>query len=59
VTGGIPPTLGKANLYLHISSDNTTPEVGETFLLTYKLGNNGTKAAKNVTIPYRYQEGLK
>jgi Bacterial Ig-like domain (group 3)/Domain of unknown function DUF11 len=42
-----------AYLYLQISSSNKNPKVGETFTITYKLGNNGPDNATNVsmTIP--------
>ena len=39
-----------ANLYVKITSTNNNPKVGETFMLTYKLGNKGPDAASNVTI---------
>lgn len=47
-------TINKAaDLYIQITSDKQNPKVGETFTLTYKLGNNGPDAAENVvtTIP--------
>lgn len=39
-----------ANLYVNIKSSNSNPKIGETFKLTYKLGNSGPDAASNVTI---------
>lgn len=38
-----------SNLYIHITSD-LTPDVGEIFILTYKLGNKGPDTAHDVTI---------
>jgi len=40
----------KADLYIQITSDKNNPQVGETFTLTYKLGNNGPDDATNVSI---------
>lgn len=37
-------------LYLQISSSNNHPTIGETFTLTYKLGNKGPDSANNVTV---------
>ena len=47
-----------ANLYIKITASNNNPEVGEKFLLTYKLGNYGPDAAENVTITFKLPEGL-
>lgn len=47
-----------ANLYIKITASNDNPEVGEKFLLTYKLGNYGPDAAENVTITFKLPEGL-
>ena len=47
-----------ANLYIKITTSNNNPEVGEKFLLTYKLGNYGPDAAENVTITFKLPEGL-
>jgi predicted outer membrane repeat protein len=38
------------DLYIKITSSNNNPKAGEIFTLTYKLGNNGPDAAKNVTV---------
>ena len=38
-----------ANLYVNIKSSKSNPKVGETFTITYKLGNNGPDTATNVT----------
>jgi len=48
----------KADLYIQISSDKKNPKVGETFTLTYKLGNNGPDDAENVTITIPIPEGF-
>ena len=37
-------------LYLNITSSKNNPTVGETFIITYKLGNNGPDNATNVII---------
>jgi uncharacterized repeat protein (TIGR01451 family) len=39
-----------ADLYVKVTSSNQDPEVDEAFTITYKLGNYGPDAAKNVTI---------
>jgi uncharacterized repeat protein (TIGR01451 family) len=39
-----------ADLYVKVTSSNNDPKVDETFTITYKLGNYGPDAAKNVTI---------
>lgn len=44
-------TINKAaNLYIHVTSNKINPKIGETFTMTYKLGNNGPDPAENVTI---------
>jgi len=48
----------KADLYIQITSDKNNPSVGETFTLTYKLGNNGPDTADNVTITIPLPEGF-
>jgi len=48
----------KADLYIQITSDKNNPSVGETFTLTYKLGNNGPDDATNVTITIPLPEGF-
>jgi len=48
----------KADLYVQITSDKNNPTVGETFTLTYKLGNNGPDDATNVTITIPLPEGF-
>ena len=40
----------KSQLYIKITSNNNKPKTGETFKLTYKIGNNGPDPAKNITI---------
>ena len=37
-------------LYLQITSSNKNPNVGQSYTLTYKLGNKGPDNASNVTI---------
>ncbi len=48
----------KADLYIQITSNKNNPKVGETFTLTYKLGNNGPDDAQNVTITIPLPEGF-
>jgi uncharacterized repeat protein (TIGR01451 family) len=48
----------KSDLYIQITSDKNNPRVGETFTLTYKLGNNGPDDATNVTITIPIPEGF-
>lgn len=48
----------QADLYIQITSDKNNPRVGETFTLTYKLGNNGPDDATNVTITIPIPEGF-
>ena len=40
----------KSNLYIDITSNSNNPHEGETFTITYKLGNQGPDDALNVTI---------
>ena len=47
-----------ANLYINTTSSNLNPKTGDTFVLTYKLGNYGPDAASNVTITFQLPEGL-
>ena len=47
-----------AGLYLNLTVSNTNPAVGETFVITYKLGNYGPDNAENVTINFQIPEGL-
>ena len=47
-----------ANLYINTTTNHQNPTVGETFTLTYKLGNYGPDNAKNVTITFQIPEGL-
>ncbi|MDD1763438.1 MAG: DUF11 domain-containing protein [Methanobacteriaceae archaeon] len=47
-----------ADLYVKVTSSNNDPKVDETFIITYKLGNNGPDAAKNVTITIPLPEGF-
>ncbi|AUB56385.1 hypothetical protein BK007_10410 [Methanobacterium subterraneum] len=48
----------QADLYIQITSDKNNPRAGETFTLTYKLGNNGPDDAQNVTITIPIPEGF-
>jgi len=52
-------TINKtSDLYIKITSDKKNTKVGETFTLTYKLGNNGPDEAKNVLITIPLPEGF-
>jgi len=52
-------TINKASdPYIKITSNNNNPKLGETFKITYKLGNNGPDAAYNVTITIPLPEGF-
>lgn len=47
-----------ADVIVKTTSSKTNPKVGETFTLTYKLGNKGPDAAENVTITIPLPEGF-
>ena len=47
-----------AGLYLKPTVNNNNPKVGESFVITYKLGNHGPDAAENVKITFKVPEGL-
>ena len=47
-----------AQLYINTMNNNTNPKVGETFKITYKLGNNGPDTAYNVITTFKIPEGL-
>ncbi len=47
-----------ADLYIQITSNKNNPTVGESFTITYKLGNNGPDDAENVTITIPIPEGF-
>ena len=47
-----------AGLYLKLTTSNTNPKIGETFIITYKLGNYGPDTAENITITFQMPEGL-
>ena len=48
----------QSDLYIQITSNKNNPRTGETFTLTYKLGNNGPNDAQNVTITILIPEGF-
>ncbi|BDZ68671.1 hypothetical protein GCM10025860_21190 [Methanobacterium ferruginis] len=48
----------QADLYITITSNKDNPQVGETFTLTYKLGNKGPDTAENVTITLNIPNGF-
>lgn len=43
---------------MNITVNNTNPTVGQSFIITYKLGNYGPDPAENVTINFQIPEGL-
>jgi len=45
-------------LYLNTKSSKSNPTAGETFMLTYKLSNNGPDNATNVTMSFQIPAGL-
>jgi len=45
-------------LYLNTTSSKSNPTAGETFMLTYKLSNNGPDNATNVTMSFQIPSGL-
>jgi len=49
----------KSDLYITITPSKNNPKVGETFTLTYKLGNYGPDNAENVTITIPLPSGFK
>ena len=59
-TATVTITVNQAvsNLYIKTTTSSQNPTIGETFRLTYKLGNNGPDAAENVTITFQLPEGL-
>ena len=44
------PPADRVASSLKVTSSKNNPTVGETFIITYKLGNNGPNNATNVTI---------
>lgn len=48
-----------AYLYIKVTSSKNNPSVGEATVLKYKLGNNGTDTAYNVTASFIIPDGLK
>jgi uncharacterized repeat protein (TIGR01451 family) len=47
-----------AQLYIITINNNKNPKVGETFKITYKLGNKGPDTADNVIKTFKIPEGL-
>ena len=59
ITGNAILTVeSAAYLYLNTTTSNQNPGVGDTFILTYKLSNNGPDNATNVTISFQIPSGL-
>ena len=48
----------QSSIYVVVTSSKKDPSIGETFTLTYKLGNNGPDPAENVTITIPLPEGF-
>jgi hypothetical protein len=58
-TNGTLLTLQPSSyLYLNTTTSKANPTVGETFLVTYKLGNRGPNNATNVTVSFQIPAGL-
>ena len=58
-TGNATLTINPASyLYLNTTTSNKNPTVGDTFIITYKLGNNGPDNATNVTMSFQIPSGL-
>lgn len=47
-----------AALYLNIKTSNSALDMGETFIITFKLGNQGPDDAENVTVTFQIPENL-
>ena len=45
-------------LYMNVTTSNGNPTVGQTFVVTYKLSNNGPDNATNVVMTLQVPEGL-
>ncbi|MBP2044857.1 beta strand repeat-containing protein [Methanobacterium aggregans] len=56
VTGTLK--VPQSSIYVVVTSSKKDPGIGETFTLTYKLGNNGPDEAENVTITIPLPEGF-
>ena len=51
--------MPKSDLYIKITSNEKNNKVGETFTITYKLGNNGPDEATNAIMTIPLPEGFK
>jgi len=56
VTGTLK--IPQSSVYVVVTSSKKDPKIGETFTLTYKLGNNGPDPAENVIIIIPLPEGF-
>lgn len=48
----------KADIYIHISSSNNNPTIGDLFTVSYKLGNYGPDNADEVTVTIPLPKGF-
>ncbi|HII84266.1 MAG TPA: DUF11 domain-containing protein [Methanobacterium subterraneum] len=54
----VNPVTSKADLYINSWSSKNNPAVGEEFIITFKLGNNGPDTAENVVFTLLLPDGV-
>ena len=50
--------VNQSSVYVNVTTSKTNPTVGETIILTFKLGNNGPDPADDVVFTYVIPEGM-
>ncbi|MEN6552759.1 MAG: right-handed parallel beta-helix repeat-containing protein [Methanobacterium sp.] len=50
--------VNQSRVYVNVTTSKTNPAVGETIILTFKLGNNGPDPADDVVFTYVIPEGM-
>lgn len=50
--------VNQSGVYVNVTTSKTNPTVGETIILTFKLGNNGPDPADDVVFTYVIPEGM-
>ncbi len=50
--------VNQSSVYVNVTTSKTDPNVGETIILTFKLGNNGPDPADDVVFTYVIPEGM-
>ncbi len=50
--------VNHSSVYVNVTASKTNPTVGETIILTFKLGNNGPDPADDVVFTYMIPEGM-